>query len=1237
MHPYGPDNQEKTFNLRKFLTWPIWPSALLASGVLTSCDSKEKPIISHSESPARQTIVASELQSRNDHSSNGTRFTLVPADESGINFVSPLDVNHSLKRLYALGYAAGGVAIGDLDGDSRPDIFFASGPRENGLFLQKAPWTFTDVSQQAGITGGENWGTGVAMVDIENDGDLDLYVCNYDAPNELFINDGTGMFVEMAEKFGLADRNASLMPAFADADNDGDLDLYILTNSFVRDGGQPANATFLQDGAPTIKDAYRKYFGTRFIGIFGDKRRDEIYPVGQRDRFYINEGPKGENGTLHFRDASDYSGDLTVIPGKGLSATWWDANNDGQMDLYVGNDFEDSDHFYINETSSSTSGAPRFRDVIKESVPQTTWYSMGADVADVNNDGLLDFLSVDMAATTHLKAKAQMGDMGTKAWFMTSANPPQHMRNALLINTGTGRFLDAAYMAGLANSDWSWAPKLADFDNDGRVDVFISNGMSRSFTESDIIKNLPMSRLRIGKTDWDIFENYPPQKERNLAFVNRGDLHFEPVAEEWGLDHEGMTYATAYGDLDRDGDLDLVTVNLDEPAGIYRNDSPADEHSVLIQLKGTQSNRFGIGAHVRIETESNIHVRQMNPATGFLSSNDPALHFGLGDSSSIQRLIIRWPSGIRQEFADLEADMLYTIEEHGTKSPAAPANQETEQPMFTESSCLSHAVHSETPFNDFALQPLLPNQMSQLGPGIAAADVNGDQLDDLYLSGAAGHSGSLYLNQGGKNYAPAITAPFAQDAACEDMGAVFFDVDDDGDQDLYVVSGGYEADVGSARLQDRLYLNQGSAGFVKAPAGQIPDLRDSGGAVAAADIDHDGDIDLFIAGRMIPGEYPMGAKSRLLINDGGTLTDQTQERMPGATEAGMVTGAVWSDANGDGWVDLLLSVEWGPVRMFRNQEGKFIEATEEAGLSELLGWWNGISSGDIDNDGDIDYAITNFGLNTKYHASADAPTLIYYGDFDGSGSRKIIEAEFENETLFPVRGKSCSTSALPHLGEKFRTFRSFAAASLEEIYTPQHLESSLRLEARTLESGILINDGGGRFSFQPLHRIAQTAPAFGSALVDIDADGNLDLYLVQNFYTPQLETGRMAGGLSLLLLGSGDGKFEPVSPRESGLSVPEDAKSLAVVDTNNDNRPDFVVGINNGALRVFENKTDRSSVRIEIDAKPGSAITAKLKNGTLITREVQAGTGYLSQSGTATRTLFPADTVVDTAQLVTHH
>ena len=1152
---------------------------------------------------------------------SGSRFSSISSVESGVAFVNPIDSAHPLKRLYALGFAAGGVAIGDLDGDDRPDLFFASGPRDNGLFLQKAPWKFEDVSQASGVTGGDSWGTGVAMVDIDNDGDLDLYVCNYESPNQLFINDGTAHFTERAAEFGLADQNASLMPAFADADNDGDLDLYVLTNSFVRDGGQPSDATFLQNGAPMIKEAYRKYFSTRFVGFFGNNRRDEIYPVGQRDRFFVNEGPSGEEGVIRFRDASDYSGDLTVVPGKGLSATWWDYDDDGLIDLYVGNDFEDSDHFYHN-VSKPNSGKPRFRDVIKESVPQTTWYSMGADVADVNNDGLLDFFSVDMAATTHYKAKAQMGDMGSKKWFMTSADPPQHMRNALFINTGTGRFLDAAYLAGLGSSDWSWAPKLADFDNDGRVDVFISNGMSRPFTESDIIKSLPMSKLRIGNTDWDIFESYPPQRERNLAFANQGDLRFEPVAKEWGLDHEGMTYAAAYGDIDRDGDLDLVTVNLDESVGLYRNDSPSVENSVLVELRGTESNRFGIGATVRIRTASGVQIRQMNPATGFLSCNDPAIHFGLGEDEVIDELTVRWPSGIEQTVSGLETGHVHTIQETGKSRPAAPREQA--EPLFAESSCLSHAIHTETPFNDFAHQPLLPNQMSQLGPGIATGDVNGDQLDDVFIGGAAGHPGTLYLNQGGKNYGQGITGPFAADTESEDMGALFFDVEGDGDQDLYVVSGGYEAEVGSPELRDRLYLNDGKGGFAKAPADRVPDLRDSGGAAAAADFDRDGDIDLFVGGRMVPGAYPIGATSRLMVNDGGSLTDRTEALIPDAMNAGMVTGAVWSDANNDGWVDLFVSTEWGPVRLFRNESGKFVEATAEAGLSKLLGWWNGISSGDIDNDGDIDYAVTNFGLNTKYHASPEAPTLLYYGDFDGSGEKKIIEAEFENETLFPVRGKSCSTSALPHLGDKFLTYKTFAAASLEEIYTPQHLESSLRLEANELMSGILLNDGAGRFSFQPLPRIAQTAPAFGSALADIDSDGSLDLYIVQNFYTPQLETGRMSGGLSLLLRGNGDGTFAPVSPSESGLLVPEDAKSLAVADTNDDGRLDFIIGINNGPVRVFENQSKHASIRVPVTALPGSRIHASLKDGTTIIREVHAGSGYLSQSSGAASGFLPA-------------
>ena len=1213
----------------------IFRIALLSVAVLSfnlsSCGKKTE---TEAVSDAQDLLSINDLKQTSELSEGTTLFTGLPVEHTGVGFTNPLDTSHPMKRLYAMGYAVGGVAVGDLNGDALPDLFFTSGPRENSLYLQKKGGRLEfEEFAEAGVAGGDRWGTGAAMADIDNDGDLDLYVCNYEAPNQLFLNDGKARFTERAREFGLDAVSSCLMPTFADVDNDGDLDLFVLTNQFVREGGQPADGIIYERGAPMVKPEYRKYFDTRFVGTFErggqEFRRDEVYPVGQKNFFFLNKGSSGEDGTIAFEDFSDRCGELCASPGKGLSATWWDFNADGLLDLYVGNDFEDPDHLYLNQ-GVGESGGPVFKDVIRESVPHTTWYSMGADVGDLNNDGLLDFFSVDMAATTHFKQKVSMGDMANRGWFMSTSEPRQLMRNSLFINTGTGRFQDAAYMAGLAKSDWSWAPKLADFDNDGMVDVFISNGMARPFTESDIIKNRPLSKLRVGNTDWDLFEKYPPQKEKNLAFVNRGNLSFEETGAAWGLDHEGMTYAVAYGDLDRDGDLDLVTANLDEPVGIYRNDS-AEGNRILVELRGARSNRFGIGAQVKVETtDRREQVRQMNPATGFLSSNDPALHFGLGSATTIKKLTVSWPSGTVQVFEDIEVGKIYTIREEDTQDPGeGDVPHSPSRPLFISSEVLAHAKVQEREFDDFARQPLLPNKLSQLGPGIAVADVNGDGLDDLYLGGACGWPGALYLNEGGKKFGPDIDTPFDPDAIAEDMGAVFFDCDGDGDQDLYVVSGGYEAKEGASLLRDRLYLNDGQGNFSKA-RGHLPELRDSGGPVAAADFNRDGSIDLFVGGRVIPGRYPVSPRSRILQNDGsGKFSDVTGEVAPQLMESGMATGAVWSDADNDGWLDLLVSYEWGPVRIFRNRSGVLEESTTAAGLAPHLGWWSGLSAGDVDNDGDIDYVATNFGLNSKYHATADKPALLYYGDFEGDGTKRLIEAEYEDGVLYPVRGKSCSTRAVPHLAKKFETFKSFAIAELKQIYRPECFQDSLKFSATILESGIFINDGSGRFEFHPLHRIVQTAPAFGSALIDCDGDGNLDLYLVQNHYTPQLETGRMAGGLSMLLNGRGDGTFEPVSPRQSGLVVPGDAKGLACADLNADGRPDFVVGINDAGVRAFVNQSDRKLMGASTDGavlQPGARVEATLEDGRKVVREVHVGSGYLSQSSPRASVLLPAET-----------
>ena len=1153
----------------------------------------------------------------------GSLFRPLTAEETGIDFQNPIDTKHPMKRLYHSGFVCGGIAVGDLNNDGKADLFLNSGPRPNRLYLQNSEpndtgqqtgaLQFRDATEAAGLAESvDNWSTGVTMVDANNDGSLDLFVCNYDSPNQLFINQGDGTFSNPANT-GLDVADASLAASFADYDNDGDLDCYLLTNRYYRANGRPKEAPArMQNGVAVLLNEYKKFYRIKQEGA----KKFTIEEYGREDRLFRNNG----DGT--FEEVTEASKIAGI--GHGLSMMWWDYDNDGWVDIYVCNDFDDPDCLWRNN------GDGTFTNVIADAMPHTSWFSMGSDLADVNNDGLLDFFSVDMSATNHFRQKTTMGVMNAKRIQDVAGPPQQTMRNALLLNTGTGRFLEAAYLAGVADSDWSWSPKFADYDCDGRVDLFISNGMARNFTDSDLKFT---NDLKVGQTVWDFYEDTPPKPDRNLAFRNVGDLEFADVSKAWGLDHFGMSYSTASGDLDGDGDLELVVANLDEPVKVFRNDSQTG-HRAVVRLQGNRSNRGGIGATIEATIQSKTGsaeettklVRLMNPYTGYQSSNQPEVHFGLGEADTIKRLVVRWPSSAVQVFSDLPSDHAFTISEpieaNSAKEP------ETDRPIF-HTHIASNVFHRERPFDDFALQPLLPNRMSQLGPGLALADINGDGAYEMYFSGAAGTPGVLWTSNSEGNFRPA--GKFDKEMGSEDMGCLFFDADGDDDLDLYVVSGGYECGDKTELLHDRLYINQNSAAFELAEDA-LPDLSDSGGCVAAADFDRDGDIDLFVGGRVIPGDYPASPQSRLLINESKgspKFSDGTQKFAPSAAECGLVTSALWTDVDADGWLDLMLTIEWGPIRLFRNQQGKLVEDTEEAGLAEKTGWFNGISGRDLDNDGDIDYLITNFGLNTKYHATPDHPALLYYGDFEGNGRKRLIEAEEENDTLFPVRGKSCSTNAMPSLAKKYDTYKQFAIASLEDIYTPKCLNSAYRFAATSLESTVLINDGKGHFTFGELPRITQISPGFGVQLTEIDGDGNADAIIAQNFFSPQAETGNFDGGLSQLLLGNGDGSFRVVWPDKSGLAVPGDAKALAALDFNRDGAVDFLLSTNNGPMHVFENasggdaankKTKPRHMSLRLIGSTGNrqAIGARAtvvaNDGSTQTAEVYVGGSYLSQS-----------------------
>ncbi len=1156
--------------------------------------------------PAQQAPPSLERQTLASPSSGGGKFVLAEGRSLGLDFTSIVDDTHPNRLLYLATLACGGVAIGDVDGDGRPDVFLAGGAGPNKLFRNVAPpgeIRFEDITARSpGLDGADLWAGGATLGDVDADGDLDLYLCHFDAPNALFLNDGAGHFEEQGVPWGCALTDASHSAAFCDYDRDGDLDLYVLTNRYEDEAGyRGAEALASRNGKPVIRPEFEKYYDF----WYKDAEHWGVDRAGRADYLLRNDGGK-------FTDVTGAAG--IKGRGEGNSLTWWDFDNDGWVDLYVANDFITPDCLYRNNHDGT------FTDVLGDRVPHTSWFSMGADFGDVNNDGWMDLLVADMSATNHFKQKTTMGAMGGDILNRAlGSKPPQFMRNAFLINTGTDRFLEGAFSSGIARSDWTWSVQCADFDSDGLLDFFVTNGTVRELMNSD---RMLTPEMLAKAPEWEYVKKFPPRLEKNRLFRNAGALHFDDISDTWGFQSNTASYGAARGDLDGDGDWDLVIVDAEAQVKIARNNLRGGER-MIVELRGTRSNRFGTGARIELEAGGVKQIREVQPTRGYLSGNEPVEHFGLGKEKRAARLRVTWPSGTVQEFHDLDAGFRYRITESltGEREQAAPAEA---LPLFVPID-LSLPKHREIPFDDFARQPLLPNKLSQLGGALAWGDVDGDGDDDLFLGGAAGQPGELRLNEGGGVFEAQWIDAFAEDKAREDMGAVFFDSDGDGDLDLYVASGSYEFERDAAELADRLYLNDGSGGYTRAEAGTLPDIRESSGPVAAADFDRDGDLDLFVGGRVVPGQYPLSPRSVLLRNEKGAFAD-TADRLSGFADQGMVTGALWSDANGDGWIDLLVTLEWGPVRLWLNEGGSLRDATDDAGLGDRLGWWNGVAAGDVDGDGDLDYVITNFGHNTKYHTDAKHPLQLFYGDFRKDGDLQLIEAEYEGGTLFPVRGRSCSTRAIPNLAEKFNTYRDFASASLSEIYTPELLGKSHHFSINTLETGILVNDGSGKFSFKALPPLAQIAPCFGVVVSDLDGDGKADILLAQNFHSPQSETAPFDGGLGLLMRGDGKGAFTEIWPKQSGILVPGDAKALTVADLNGDARPDLVFGRNDDAplaflatpaglehfltLRLIGPRGNPSAIGARVTVTRGDA-DCEVRE----VREVAAGSGYLSQSG----------------------
>lgn len=1157
---------------------------------------------------------------------------LEPA-RSGLDFVIPIDTNHPDKRLYYSAMACGGVAVGDLDGDGWPDLFFAAGPVPNRLFrnagIGDGP-RFIEVSKAAGAADAESWCTGAVLVDINGDGALDLYVCRYDEPNRLYLNEskpGEFRFREAAAEYALDLTDASLSPIFADYDQDGDLDLFLATNGLYRKGGRPEGGVPMRrvESGWEVVAPWDRYF--KVSSINPQTGVPSFIETARQNIMLRNDGGKFTNVSL--------AAGLRPVPTHTNGAAWFDYDGDGFLDLYVSNDFADRDELYRNN------GNGTFTEIAPQILQHTTWFSMGAAAQDFNGDGMTDIIVADMLPTTHYRQKVTMGEMGASFAAMYEAGlPRQAMVNTFFVNTGTGFFLEGAQMAGIAKSDWTWAVKSGDLDGDGRLDLYFPTGHTRDFNHSDFKQGTPADR--IGKDEWDLFQNRPELRERDLVFRNAADWKFEKADKLWGLgQRETMTYGAALSDVDRDGDLDLVTISLEDAPVLHLNHSAerGNASHLLVRLKGRNGNTHGLGTKLSLVTADGVRqTRTLLPQNGYVESDEPLVHFGLGSSPKVASLIVEWPTGAKQTFKDFDGNRWIEIAEPAPGDRAAPGEEEKAQPWFRRIEGFATITAAETPFDDFIRQPLLPHQHSQLGPGQAWGDVDGDGLPDLYLGGPKGQPGRLLLNrgldaEGQPVFAMRMRPPFTDMTAYEDLGALLIDVDGDSDLDLFVVSGSVECEPGDPTLADRLYLNDGKGEFTEA-IGHLPDpgpgKHASGSVAAAADFDRDGDLDIFVGGRVVPGEYPVAARNRFLVNDGtGRFTERANDFELG--ETGLVTAALWSDIDGDGWLDLLVTHEWGPVRVYMNREGTLEESTEAAGLAAATGFWNSIAGRDLNGDGHIDYLVGNLGKNTKYSASHEVPELLYYGDVDGSGKKNLVEAKLDKslDCLLPRRGLSCSSLAMPNLLNRVNTYHGWASSALEEIYEKARLETALRLEATTLESIVLINDGEGHFTLHPLPALAQIAPVFGIALSDLDGDGYTDAVLAQNFLTPQQETVPYDGGLSLLLRGGPVKEGESfglteVWPLESGIVVPGDAKSLALVDFTGSGRPDLFFGMNNDAPAVFLHngaRNDGSPLTLALRGKPGNPgavgarVTVEVPGLPLQTAERAAGSGYLTQNG----------------------
>jgi len=1140
-------------------------------------------------------------------------FTLLQPQETGIWFTNSLPESRSLTNTILPN--GSGVAAGDVDGDGRCDLFFCGLGGTSRLYRNLGNWKFEDITDRAGIACTNLDATGAVFADIRGDGHLDLLVNSIGQGTHVFINDGQGHFRHSSQVLNAGRGGTSL--ALADTSGTGHLDLYVAnyrastildapgTRFSMKMINNQVEIALINGQSPTDPEWTNRFRVKTEMDERGRGRlgREEL---GEADVFFRNDGQG------HFEEVSWTGGGFLDEEGKpltappfdwGLSVVFRDFNGDGWPDLYVCNDFRSPDRFWLNDGHGRFRAAPRF------SLREASFSSMGIDVADLDRDGQDDFMVVDMLSRDHRRRLTQRNSMYAESTLTDSSGERvQYPRNTLFLNRGDGTYAEIAQYAGLEASEWSWAPVFMDVDFDGYEDVLIPNGFVRDNMNLDIqnrIRQATASKKVRSIEDLALRKLFPPLATSNLAFRNRGDLRFEEVGQQWGFNATTISQGMCLADLDNDGDLDLIVNNLNEAAGLYRNNTSAPR--IGVRLRGLPPNTRGIGARILVGGGPVAQSQEMMCGGRYLSCDDTMRVFAAGTLTNRLRIEVLWRGGKRSLVNEARADCLYEIDEAGAQKSPAPRLSQPLPPVFEDVSVRLDHIHHEDPFDDFQRQPSLPKRLCRLGPGVCWWDVDGDGRDDLIISSGKGGQLAWFQNDGRGGFKRSDQAPWTNLVSRGETAVVGW------------ASG--TVLVGSANYEDGQVTGGALSAYsvVSNQAAEVVGAWDSSvGPLTAADYDGDGELDLFLGGRVKAGRYPVPASSRLYHGrDGKLVLDEANSAQ--LREVGLVSGAVWSDLDGDGWPELILACEWGPVRVFHNERGHLRETTRELGLGQFTGWWNGVTTGDLDGDGRLDIIATNWGRNSKYERYRKKPLRIYYGDFTQEGNTQVLESHYEPDLIkyVPSQGLERASQAIPFLAGQFSTHQAWAEAGIDDVVGDRR-DAIHYLEAEWLETTVFLNRGD-HFEARVLPMEAQLSPCFAVCVADYDGDGNEDLFLSQNFFAVGGDTSRYDAGRGLWLQGDGEGGFRAVPGQESGVKVYGQQGGAAVCDFDGDGRTDLVVSQNGGPTRLYHNARGKPGLRVRLEGPPGNPRTIgavlRLKSGSQFgpAREIHGGSGYWSQ------------------------